>query len=604
MPSTKKPVTSTASKNKRPALTKASAPETPPTLASIPLDQITPHPDNPRTFPKRDKDDPTLRDLAGSIKSVGLLEPILVRPQGDGFQLLAGERRWRASRLAGLDSIAAIVRDLDDTAAVEVLVTENLQRESLHPLEEARGIQALIERAGWNASDVAARLGKSPAWVSQRARLTNLSPEWVAAIGNPECAVSQWPLGHLLLISRLEPAAQNDVAAEHEFLEEGDYELPDREWISRIVADALRTLRLAPWNLKDEGLYPEAGGCLACRKRSTCHPGLFEDEDEKEPEKTERCLDIVCWNEKMARYLTAKEGALRAKHGDMVKVHNDPSFHGNDGALKNYEWENAKKGDDGAQPAFVVDGKGAGSMRWIQRRSFGGTTSKARPTDPEGNPVPKPLSERRAGLDRRRKAHAVVYIVKAINAITPFPHPPHVKDAILELLLPLVAVFGTRHREDSSQMARNRSYDEPPKEQEQNECSITEGSTEEEAFSEEQDDEEEAIYRERFDNPQIVWTSFFQPMAGDVAACAENLWKEVRPVLTARLTYQGTQTDIRKLWADAEHCCAALGMNAHEFLDAATSAIKEPKAWDKLNEDGTPKASGRARKEDAHEATA
>ncbi|WP_102126094.1 ParB/RepB/Spo0J family partition protein [Deinococcus planocerae] len=114
-----------------------------------------------------------LAELAGSIREKGVLQPLLVRPRGDGFEIVAGERRWRASQLAGLTEVPVIVRDLGDREALEIAVVENLQREDLGPLEEARAYQALLDQ-GLNQEGVAQAVGKGRSTISNALRLLSL----------------------------------------------------------------------------------------------------------------------------------------------------------------------------------------------------------------------------------------------------------------------------------------------------------------------------------------------------------------------------------------------------------------------------------------------
>jgi len=143
-------------------------------LTTVPLASVTPNPEQPRKHFSEEG----LSDLAASIKTRGLLQPIVVRRVDDGFQLLAGERRLRASQLAGLDRVPALVRDGDD--ALEIALIENLQREDLTPLEEAEALATLVERHGYNHREVADLLGKSRPYVSNTLALTRL-PESVKA---------------------------------------------------------------------------------------------------------------------------------------------------------------------------------------------------------------------------------------------------------------------------------------------------------------------------------------------------------------------------------------------------------------------------------------
>jgi len=143
-------------------------------LRPIPVDMIDPSPNQPRhAF-----DENSLVALAGSIRTQGVLQPILVRPLPNGrYELVAGERRWRAARLAELDSIPAVVRRHDNAASLEVALVENMAREDLNPVEEARACAALIEELGLTREEVGVRVGRSRVAVSNLIRLLDLPDE-------------------------------------------------------------------------------------------------------------------------------------------------------------------------------------------------------------------------------------------------------------------------------------------------------------------------------------------------------------------------------------------------------------------------------------------
>lgn len=140
----------------------------------LPLSEIVPNKEQPRkTF-----DEGALQELADSITQHGVLQPLLVRPlPGGGYQLVAGERRWRASRLAGLKEVPVVVKELSDVETMEIAIIENLQREDLNPIEEAEGLQALIDRCGFTQEDVATSVGKSRPAIANSLRLLRLPPE-------------------------------------------------------------------------------------------------------------------------------------------------------------------------------------------------------------------------------------------------------------------------------------------------------------------------------------------------------------------------------------------------------------------------------------------
>jgi len=171
---------------------------TAPTFEAIPLEQLFPSPTNPRkTF-----DQLKLKELADSILKVGILEPLIVRPHqnGDGtkYEIVAGERRFRAARLADAFSVPCIVRDLTDVEVLEVQVIENNQRDDVHPLEEAEGYAALMKSAGYDVDDIAQRIGRSTKYVYDRIKLLQLIPEIRKVFLEGEIQA-----GHAILLARL-----------------------------------------------------------------------------------------------------------------------------------------------------------------------------------------------------------------------------------------------------------------------------------------------------------------------------------------------------------------------------------------------------------------
>lgn len=136
------------------------------------ISEIEPNKNQPRT----EFDEEALTDLADSIAQHGVLQPLLVRPIAgeDGYQIVAGERRWRASRMAGLTEVPAIIRELSDSEVMEIALIENLQRENLSPIEEALGYKSLIESYSFTQEEVAKTVGKSRAAVANAIRLLSL----------------------------------------------------------------------------------------------------------------------------------------------------------------------------------------------------------------------------------------------------------------------------------------------------------------------------------------------------------------------------------------------------------------------------------------------
>ena len=139
----------------------------------LPIEEIGPNPFQPRTR----FDEASLQELASSIQATGVLQPVMVRRRNDTFELVVGERRLRAAKLAGLDTIPAVIRELGDTEMMELALIENVQREDLNPIDEAKAYQALVTKVGLTHDQVSERVGKQRSSVSNSLRLLSLPPE-------------------------------------------------------------------------------------------------------------------------------------------------------------------------------------------------------------------------------------------------------------------------------------------------------------------------------------------------------------------------------------------------------------------------------------------
>jgi len=254
------------------------------TLQTLLLDQLIPSPTNPRkTF-----DPVALDELAASIREKGLIQPIVVRPHHNGrgaevdlalYEVVAGERRYRASRLAELGEVMCIVRDLDDVAVLEIQTIENLQRDDLHPLEEAQGFAALMKSAGYDVERIAKRIGRSGKYVYDRVKLLQLVPELRTVFLEGEITA-----GHAILLARLSPADQKRAIGsgihdsglflhDHGTQDELDLDDVDDETHDRISRKPKSVRELAAW-IRDQvrfrpeevdlpNLFPETAATLA-----------------------------------------------------------------------------------------------------------------------------------------------------------------------------------------------------------------------------------------------------------------------------------------------------------------------------------------------------
>jgi len=402
---------------------------------TVALIKIVPTKDNPRITVKGD---PKLQELADSIKEHGVLEPGVARPHQKlkgFFDLRAGQRRYEACKLLGLTHMPLVVREMTDQEAVEITVTENLQREDLLPLEEARGVQVMLD-LGWSPHDVAEHLGKSPTWVVRRGNITNLTEKWKKELASPKSPAFGWPTGHLELVSRLEPAAQNKVLDWSKQRMSYDRTVTYKD-LEDVVGGHARLLRKAKFDVKDQGLVKKAGACVDCQKRSACRPGLF-DSLEATPqliEKNDRCLDSKCWDAKAKAHTQEIFKAMKKDHATVL-IHNDHNTHLHPPYIKGDEynyWEyiSAKKTDKNAIPVVTSNGSDAGKVIFVKpKRSAAASTKK-------GKKKPKAKTEEERGNPEERKdvarkfADAWLCHVYAQHVCIDSPPSPKAKELLM-----------------------------------------------------------------------------------------------------------------------------------------------------------------------------
>lgn len=271
---------------------------------------------NPRTH----FDEGALESLTRSIEERGLLQPILVRPireNGDGprYELVSGERRYRAHRRLERETIRAEVRELTAHEAAELRLVENIEREDLHPLEEAAAYEELLD-GGWEPEDVADQVGRTPRYVYGRRKLLDLVEEAREAFLEDDRIL----LGHAQLIARLDEEEQKQAlqAVTHQVFgfnsgseRDGPLSVAGlRAWIEEHLH---LNLQHAPFSMDDEDLYPEMGACRDCPFRSGSHPELFDDVDEATV-----CTKPSCYQEKVERTIRRKADQLREDGVDPV----------------------------------------------------------------------------------------------------------------------------------------------------------------------------------------------------------------------------------------------------------------------------------------------
>lgn len=233
-------------------------------LQDVPVADITPNPNQPRVH----FDEESLAELTASIQQIGVLQPVLVRPVGSGFELIAGERRWRAAGRAGLATIPAIVRTSDDLASVEHALIENLHRQDLTPLEEAAAYQQLVEDFELTHEQVADRVGKSRSAITNTLRLLGLPPGIQHLLADGRLSA-----GHArALLGTPDRTLQEDLA--RRAAEEG--------WTVRAVEEAVRAGGVTPEAGVDEPAAtppPSSDGAGLTPTTRLRPPGLLELEE-------------------------------------------------------------------------------------------------------------------------------------------------------------------------------------------------------------------------------------------------------------------------------------------------------------------------------------
>lgn len=248
-----------------------------------------------------------LEELATSLKDHGMLVPMIVRPKkGDPerFEIVDGERRWRAAKLAKLDLIPATVRDYDDAKVLELQLVAHAQREDIHPLEEADAFATLHEKFKLTHEEIAARVGKPLSTVVQRLKFASLIvPARGAFLAGKLNSTTA------LLVARLGPDVQADALKAITITMYDGAVMPTRQAAELIARDFTLTLAEAPFDIKDAALVPQAGSCLVCPKRSKNQSLLFVDEKIKDS-----CLDRACFKTKVLADFDAKKVSAKKRH--------------------------------------------------------------------------------------------------------------------------------------------------------------------------------------------------------------------------------------------------------------------------------------------------
>ncbi len=337
-------------------------------VLDIPLERIRESTTNPR----RVFDETKLREFADNIRLHGVLQAILVRPVPDGeggaYELVAGARRFRASKLAAKSTIPATVRDLSDSECREIQLVENLQREGVHELDEGIGYRSLMDLKPdfYTVETIAAQVSRSPSYVKGRISLTDLIQPIQAAFYDRKLTIA-----HALEIARLQPKDQERALMEcfpghrtsASILKDRKAEALTvrqlREWIEREIQLDLKN---APFDTEDATLLPAAGACIACPKRTGNNPLLFPEIRNKS-----LCTDPACYHAKVQAFVQLRVEPLVKGGQTPVQISESPSWQVRSKALNTlYEGQYRCAEREGecpkTQAAIIVDGRKAGTI--------------------------------------------------------------------------------------------------------------------------------------------------------------------------------------------------------------------------------------------------
>lgn len=314
------------------------------------VDMLDESPTNPRQHFHN------MEDLIADVRQRRrIIQPLLLRPkQEERYEIVAGARRYRAAKAVGLEKVPALISEMGDLEVLELQLIENLQREDVHPIEEARAYRLLMERAHYTVADVAIKTGKEESYIYRRLKLNEL-----ISAAQDACYSERLSPAMAEKLARLQHA---DQARALQII------LAERSWINTardlqqwMEREIFLDLHAAPWDTNDAALLPAAGPCNTCPKRTGFTPMLFP-----ELKKHDTCTDPACFRAKQAAAVNRKREQLKAKHPNLVEVTTDHttkdrlylySFH-------QYTAQEAKKMPE-AVPALVADGSSAGDVVYI-----------------------------------------------------------------------------------------------------------------------------------------------------------------------------------------------------------------------------------------------
>jgi ParB family chromosome partitioning protein len=266
------------------------------------------------TNPRRRIDDTTIESLAASIKSQDILEPLIVREKGKKYEIVCGERRYRAAKIAEVGELPCLVRELTDEQVLDIQIHENLHREDVHPMDEAYGYQFLKEKLGCDVRELVLRVGKSEGYVLNRLKLNGLIKEAQADIDD-----GHLPLVYALEIAKYTPEIQQVIYAEvynkryeykkdkYTFVPIKGQTVPWKSFTEWINTNVHRVLVKAPFNTKATNLREDGLACIKCTERTGAAATLFEP---NQIGKKDACLNPDCFKQKVENYVAVRRREL------------------------------------------------------------------------------------------------------------------------------------------------------------------------------------------------------------------------------------------------------------------------------------------------------
>lgn len=289
------------------------------TLAHIDLTKISVSETNKMFRDNTELNDEGLKELANSIIMKGVISPILLMPDQSkpgNYVLICGERRYKASMIAGKKEIPSFIREMSEQEAFELQITENLQRKDVHPIKEANGFKYIMERnPETTTAELGLRFGKSETYILQRLKLNDLIAE-----AKKDFLANKMILGHALIIAKLTAVHQKECIDEISNQHDGYGTVTELEnYVSRQI---MQNLSEAPFSKEDADLITKAGACTTCFKRSGASPMLFPELKQKDC-----CIDRNCFLAKCNKFVINKVKEAIETHPEVVLLqsHNDPN---------------------------------------------------------------------------------------------------------------------------------------------------------------------------------------------------------------------------------------------------------------------------------------